>query len=311
MNPLPISRRQALQLFAASPAFAKAFGAASSHHMYLSLNSTLVANRVPWPQFAELAAKVGFPGVDVMLDPAMKAGADATNKLLRGLNVRPSIINAPVEFRKDDAAFKASLPKLEAAAPFAAAIDCPRMMTYIMPSSETPKDELRRIYKQRFTECGRILAKSNVRLGLEFLGPLQLRKMFPHEFIWRMNEMLEFAKECGPNIGITLDAWHWHHAGATVQDIVNAGRERIVDVHFDDAPDLPPEQIRDNQRLMPGEGIINLVGFLQALQKIGYTDGLSVEVFGRGLDKMKPEDGARLGLKTSLAVFHKAGVPEG
>ena len=173
MNPLQISRRQALQSLAAVPALGRAFGAASSHHMYLSLNSTPVTNRVPWPQFAELASKVGFPGVDVMLDPAMKAGVDATNKLLRNLKVRPSIINAPVEFRKDDAAFKASLPKLDAAAPFAAAIDCPRMMTYIMPSSETPKDELRRIYKQRFTECGRILAKSNVRLGLEFLGPLQ------------------------------------------------------------------------------------------------------------------------------------------
>lgn len=311
MNPLPIARRQALQILAATPMVARAFAAGPSHHMYLSLNSTLVTNRVPWPQFAELAAKVGFPGVDVMLDPAMKAGIEATNKLLRRLKVRPSIINAPVEFRKDDAAFKASLPKLEEAARFAAAIDCPRMMTYIMPSSKIPKDELRRIYKQRFTESGRILEKSNVRLGLEFLGPLHLRKMFPHEFIWRMNEMLEFAKECGPNVGLTLDAWHWHHAGATTEDIIKAGRERIVDVHFDDAPNLPPDQIRDNQRLMPGEGVINLVGFLRALQKIGYTDGLSVEVFGRGLDKMTPEAGARLGLETSLAVFRKAGVPEG
>ncbi len=55
---------------------------------------------------------------------------------------------------------------------------------------------------------------------------------------------------------------------------------RIVTVHFDDAPNLPPEQIRDNERLLPGEGVINLTGFLQALQKIGYQDALSVEVFG-------------------------------
>ena len=32
-------------------------------------------------------------------------------------------------------------------------------------------------------------------------------------------------------------------------------------------PILPPEQIHDNQRLLPGEGVINLVGFLQALKK--------------------------------------------
>lgn len=278
--------------------------------MYLSLNSVLLSGRVKWPEFAKLAARVGYPGTDVMLNPAMEAGAAATRKLFSNLKIRPAIIDFPVEFRKDDAAFRASLPKLEPAAAFAAAIGCRRMITYIMPSSNTPKDELRRTYKQRFTESAKILAQHNVRLGLEFLGPLHLRKMFPHEFIWRMNDMLAFAKECGPNVGLLLDSWHWHHAGATTQDIINAGKERIVHVHFNDAPKLPPDQIRDDQRLMPGEGVINLVGFLRALQTIGYTDALSVEVFGRAKN-MTPEDAAKLGLGSSLAVFRKAGVREG
>src|SRR5436190_23003158 len=237
--------------------------------MYLSLNGVPIGGQLSWPDFARLASRTGFKGVDVMLDPAMTEGLDRTRSLLEELRVRPAFIGMPVEFRKDDAAFRASLPKLEEAAPFAAAIGCPRMMTAIGSSSQTPKDELRRIYKQRFTECANILARSHCRLGLEFLGPLHIRKAFSNEFIWKMNEMLEFAKECGPNVGLTLDAWHWHHAGATPADIIAAGKDRIVVVHFDDAPDLPPDQIRDNQRLLPGEGVINLNGFLQALQKIG------------------------------------------
>ncbi len=245
-----------------------------------------------------------------MLSPAMKAGVAATNDLFAQLNLRPAAIDFPVEFRKDDATFESALPKLREAASFAAAIGCPRMVTYIMPSSETPKDELRRVYKRRFTESARILEESKVRLGLEFLGPLHLRKQFPYEFIWRMNDMLDFAKECGPNVGLLLDSWHWHHAGATTQDIIAAGRDRIVHVHFNDSPNLPPDQIRDDHRLMPGEGVINLTGFLQALQTIGYQDALSVEVFGRAKD-MTPEAAAKLGLETSLAVFRKAGVPEG
>jgi sugar phosphate isomerase/epimerase len=284
---------------------------AADRHMFLALNSVLISGRVKWPEFARLAAKVGFPGTDVALAPAMEAGATATRDLLAQLNVKPAVLDFPVEFRKDDAAFEAGLPKLKEAAPFAAAIGCPRMVTYIMSSSPIPKDELRRTYKARFTECARILAGSNVRLGLEFLGPLHLRKAFPHEFIWRMNEMLEFTKECGPNVGLLLDVWHWHHAGATTEDIIAAGREAIVHVHFNDAPNLPPEQIRDNQRLLPGEGVIDLVGFLRALQKIGYTDALSVEVFGRGLKDMPPEEAAKLGLTASLGVFKKAGVPQG
>jgi sugar phosphate isomerase/epimerase len=276
--------------------------------MYLSLNAVLIDNRVPWPDFARLAARVGFPGTDVMLGPAMQAGAAATNELLEQLDVKPAAIDFPVNFRKDEAAFQAGLAKLDDQAKFAAGIHCPRMFTYILSSSDTPKAELRALYKRRFTESARVLAAHDVRLGLEFLGPVQFRHQFAHEFIWRMNEMLAFAEECGPNVGLTLDSWHWHHAGATTDDIIAAGRNRIVNVHFNDAPNLPPDQIRDNQRLLPGEGVINLVGFLQALQRIGYIGPLSVEVFGRLKDKT-PEEAARLGLSASLEVFRKAGVP--
>ena len=55
----------------------------------------------------------------------------------------------------------------------------------------------------------------------------------------------------------------------------------------------------------------NLTGFLQALQKIGYEDALSVEIFGRGLKNYPPEVAAKMGLDASLAVFKKAGVKQG
>lgn len=278
--------------------------------MYLSLNGVPIGGKLAWPDFARLAATTGFRGVDVMLEPAMADGVEGTRRLLQELRLRPAYVNLPVEFRQDEAAFRSTLPKLEQAAPFAAAIGCPRMMTWIMSSSETPKDELRRTYKKRFTECASILARSHCRLGLEFLGPLHIRKRFPHEFIWKMSEMLEFAKECGSNVGLTLDAWHWHHAGGATADILAAGKDRIVVVHFDDSAGLPAEEIRDNQRLLPGEGIINLSAFLQALQKIGYSDSLSVEVFGRGLKEMPPAQSAKLCLDYSRAALKKAGVAE-
>ena len=278
--------------------------------MYLSLNAVPIGGHLSWPEFARLASKTGFLGVDAMLEPAMADGLERTRSLLEELRLKPAFVNLPVEFRKDDATFRAGLRKLEDAAPFAAAMGCPRMMTYIMPSSETPKDELRRLFKERFTQCAHILARSHCRLGLEFLGPLHLRKQFPHEFIWKMDEMLDFAKECGPNVGLTLDAWHWYHAGGTVADILAAGKERIVVVHFDDSANLPADQVRDNERLLPGEGVIDLTGFLQALQKIGYEDSLSVEVFGRGLKEMPPAESAKLCLEAGRAVFRKAGIAE-
>jgi sugar phosphate isomerase/epimerase len=278
--------------------------------MFLALNAVPIGGKLPWPDFAGLASRTGFRGVDVMLEAAMADGPQRTRRLLSNLKLRPAFVNLPVEFRKDDAAFDATLPKLKEAAPFMAEIGCPRMMTYILSSTNTPKDELRAVYLKRFRVCAEILAQSKCRLGLEFLGPLHIRKANPIEFIWKMPEMLTFAKECGPNVGLTLDSWHWHHAGGTVEDIL-AARDRVVVVHLDDSPDLPPDQIRDNQRLLPTEGVINLNGFLQALQKIGYKDSLSVEVFGRGLKEKPPEESALLCLTYGRAALKRAGIREG
>jgi sugar phosphate isomerase/epimerase len=276
--------------------------------MYIAMNAVLTNGRVPWPEFARLAAKVGYPGVDVAFDAARKEGAPATRALLEKLRIRPAVLGFPVEFRKDDTTFERDLEKLDDAAQFAKAIGCPRMVTYIPSSSEMPKRELRALYKRRFSASAAILAKHDVRLGLEFLGPLHIRQRFPYEFIWRMPEMLEFAQECGFNCGLLLDSWHWHHAGATPADIVAAGKRGIVHVHFNDAAMQAPDKVVDTERLLPGEGVIDLVGFLHALQKIGYSDALSVEVFGRGLKFMPPEDAVKLALESARRVFHKAGL---
>ena len=93
-----------------------------------------------------------------------------------------------------------------------------------------------------------------------------------------------------------------------MNDILSAGKQFVVHTQLADAPDLPPEKILDNERLMPGEGVANLTGFLQALKKIGYQDGVSPEVFGRGLKDMPPEEGAKLGLSATLSVMRRAGV---
>ena len=81
--PYSISRRSFGKELAAAP-LARAFAPvarafAEDRNMFLSLNSVLLQGRVPWPDFARLAAQIGFPGTDIMLGPAMKAGARATN----------------------------------------------------------------------------------------------------------------------------------------------------------------------------------------------------------------------------------------
>lgn len=278
-----------------------------TENLYLSLNGTLVARRLAWPDLAAVAAEAGFSGVDV-LPQAVLDGAAATHDLLTRLGLRPAVLWLPVEFRKDETEFQATLPDLERSAQVAGAIGCPRMTTSIPASSDRPKPELLVTLRQRIRACAEALSGYGIRLGLEFLSPLELRRRFAYEFIYRMDEALEFAQSCGENVGLTLDSWHWHWAGATTADIRACRRADIVHVHLADGPSIAPEAVVDKERLMPGEGVIDLTGFFQALRAIGYDDGVSPEVFGRGLDRMMPVEGARLGLETTREVMRRAGV---
>jgi sugar phosphate isomerase/epimerase len=281
---------------------------APSTGMFLALSSALTGNKVQWPEFARLAARVGYGGTDLMLNPAMKEGADATRGLLAELKIRTSFCSLPVNVTGTDEVFQKGMAMLEEQAKFVSTVGCGRMMMVLPTSSTTPADELRKMLKERLAAVAEVLARQNCRLGLEFLGPLMFRTRAPNVFIYKMNDAVDFAKEIGPNIGVVLDAWHWHHSGSTVEDIIRAGKSRIVTIHLSDAAKMAPEDVKDNQRLLPGEGVIDLVGFFQALKKIGYEDGVSPEVIGRVPADMSAEDGAKLGLDASLAVMRKAGI---
>lgn len=290
--------------------------AAAANTMYVSLNGS-VARGVSGLDKARLAAKVGYGGVDWDLGPAKTAGVDATKALFAELKIRPTITNLPMArplpFGGEPAVFQQALTQLGDDAAFCAAIGCQKMMVVLPATSPIPKEEQRKIVRDRLAAISQVLQRSSLRLGVEFLGVQQFRMGRadappPIPFIWTLPETVALAKDSGPNIGAILDVWHWHHSGSTIADILEAGKERIVHIHVSDAKAQPPEEVRDNQRVMPGEGVIDLVGFFQALKKIGYDEGVSPEPLGRVPAEMSPEEGAKLALDTTLAVMKKAGV---
>jgi sugar phosphate isomerase/epimerase len=303
-----MKRREFLRAAGAALGLAnRAAGAATG--MYVSLHSSLVVGKMGWTETARLAAKVGFGGVDINLSAAMQEGLDATKALLAELGLRPANCVLPLQVTRDEEAFKKGMEGLEDQVRFAVAIGCPRMVytAWGPPPATTTKEEFRKMLVGRFQAAGTALAKYNVRCGLEFMGSLQSRSRLP-SYLCLMNEMLDFAKDCGPNYGVLLDSWHWYHAGATIEDIHNAGKARIVTVHVSDAAKMPPEDVRNNARLMPGEGVIDLVGFFKALKEVGYEDGVSPEPLGRIPKEMPAEEGAKLACDTTRAVMRKAGI---
>lgn len=335
-----ITRREFLAQSSAGAAslalFQSSADASAQPGMFVSLPPWAVARNVPWPEQARLAARVGYAGIDWAWGPARLAGVDATRALLSELKIRPTIVNlpGPNPLTGDEPAFQARLPQLEEDAAFAAAIGCHRFQLVL--GATTPAGQTREqrwsVVQSRLAAVSNVLVRHDIRLGLEFLGPLQFRMGRgggaarqggtageapaaaatpppPVPFVYTLTETVRLCEQSGPNLGATLDAWHWYHSGGTIAEILATDTSRIVHVHISDAKPMPAEDVRDNMRWLAGEGVIDLVGFLQALKKIGYDGGVAPETIGPRIpDDMAPEESARLALEATTAVMRKAGV---
>ena len=266
----------------------------------LSLHPCIVGWRMAWPALAELAARTGYRGAVIPRNQPLPAETKSA--------VRATSMQLPVEVRKDDATFLAMLPRLEAACRFAAEAGCHVASLSLPPSSERPREVQAAIYRERLRRCCEVLEKYSIRLALECITPLHSRRAHPHEFIWRNEEMLEFGSTVSPQCGLIIDAWHWYHAGADPGGIRTIPADRILDVHISDSPAAPPEDIRDLERLLPGEGIVDFGSFFDLLREKSYAGLLTVEVFGRGLSEMDPQQAARLAFEASAETLRKAGL---
>jgi len=78
--------------------------------------------------------------------------------------------------------------------------------------------------------------------------------------------------------------------------------------HINDAPRIPLGQIDDGQRLLLGEGAIDLVAYVNALKKAGYDGPVSLEVFNADLRKMPPIDAAKKAWDATRKALAGTGV---
>src|ERR1700731_2963974 len=94
-------------------------------------------------------------------------------------------------------------------------------------------------------------------------------------------------------IDLVLDSCHWHASGG--QPLNGYPVDRLALVHLNDAPAKPPREIEDADRLLPGEGVINLKELIRELRAGKYAGPWSLETFNPEYWAQDPEDVARRG----------------
>lgn len=269
--------------------------------MFQALNTGAIGVQVRGVEEATVAAKLGgFAGVEFsaaeVADLIEQRGAAAVRDLFASAGVRPAAWALRIDWRGDEATWRADLGALPRRAAAAAAIGCDRAFQVLWSWSDTrPFEENWRFHLERLRPIAEILAAHGCRLGFEFLGPATLRADKAHPFVHTAAGALELGAALGPNIGLLLDCYHWYTSHGTLAELRGVRAEQIVHVHINDAPlGIPVDEQQDLVRDLPGEtGVIDIGGFLGLLRDIGYDGPVTTEPFKRELKDL-PSDAARL-----------------
>jgi sugar phosphate isomerase/epimerase len=136
-----------------------------------------------------------------------------------------------------------------------------------------------------FRRLCRRAAEHGLRVGLEFM---------PYSALRTLDHARAIVEASGAdNAGLILDAWHWHRAGADLDALLALRDVPVVSVQIGDALADPLPDLRlegRHHRLLPGQGAVDLPGFLSALEEAGIRAPLSVEVLSDDLDRLSPGD---------------------
>jgi sugar phosphate isomerase/epimerase len=260
--------------------------------MHICLNRVTAGGGLPLDQFLDIAAAAGFPGADVDLGYGQAKGAGALGDLYAARKLKLGGWGLPFDWRGDLAKQKEGLDRLAAQAKIAAQLKADSCATWLMPSSDLPLMENWLFHVQRLKPVAAVLEENGLRLGLEFIGPHHHRRRGKHEFLFTPGQMLELAAAIGPNVGLLVDVFHLYTSGSTFDHLAQIPASKIVLAHLNDAPPGSVTSLQDSKRLLPGEGVIDLNAFMDALEKAGYTGPVSLEVFSDELKKLKPADAA-------------------
>lgn len=253
--------------------------------------------RADLPEAIALAHRHGFESVAPDAGYLGKLNDGQLDELRDDLKAKGLVWGAaglPVEFRRDDAAFRAGMEELPA---FAAALKragATRVGTYILPAHDelTYVANFRR-HARRLGEVASVLGDHGLRLGLEYVGPRTMWTAARYPFLHTLAETRDLIAEIGrENVGVVLDSWHWYTAGETVEDLKGLTGAEVVACDLNDAPrSVPVEQQRDGVRELPAAtGVIDLKAFLGALVTMGYDGPVRAEPFNATLRTMPADE---------------------
>ena len=245
-----------------------------------------------------VAAETGWPAVELWLDDVIAycASGGSVRDVVRALDdaglVLPSVIALKYWSGTHGAERDAAMEEVRRRLDLAAALGAPSVVVTPTEHRE-PIEETGRRY-------GELLAlgeKVGVRPSFEFIGRFEQYN--------NISISLEAMRATGrDDTRIVVDAFHIHRGEGEIADLEKVPMDRISIFHIDDAPAHPPRETQlDKDRVMPGDGVIDLPAVVRRLREGGYAGAVSLELFNETYWARDPREVAREGLAKTRAVL--------
>jgi sugar phosphate isomerase/epimerase len=167
--------------------------------------------------------------------------------------------------------------------------------------------EARRTARRLYRELAENAAGLGIRIMFEPLSPVLMNV---DTFICNLTDAMEFITDVDrPNFGLMLDVWHIWREPDIGRRLLPLGKQ-IFGVHICDWPKDEPRHFAD--RVLPGDGRIDLPALLDAVDASGYRGAYCLEIFSLesfpdSLWRQPPADiltRGRLGFQKAWATRH-------
>ncbi len=265
-----------------------------------SLNASTIRT-TPLLEKISVTAEAGYEGIELWFDEVEEFLATGGTLETISAEIEESGLAIPTMIMLRDwwsaseeeypAVFETCLKRIRIAAELGAeyVIACPHR--------EVPDYDLGGLRYRQLLEAG---IKAGAKPAVEFLGFV--------EAVTKIEDALQVVEKSGHSQAtLVLDPFHVFRGGGTMETIAKLKPTQIAISHFNDAVDtVPREQQMDPDRVLPGDGHLDLTRYCQLLKQIGYGGWLSLELFRDDLWQQDPLSVATLGLERMRSIADNA-----
>lgn len=154
------------------------------------------------------------------------------------------------------------------------------------PPADLPADRIKPALVEGLREVADAIAPYGVTLCLEFnWSPV----------VKTLSGAVAIAAACErENVGVLFDTAHYHCTATKFEDLNAENVRWIRHVHLNDIRHKAPEWTNCNEdRVLPGEGCLDLPAIIGRLEEKGYNGSFAIEMFGKELADLPVDQAAR------------------